>query len=330
MKMLGTSEVFNQLNKASSNSFTDVMKAIVSGNNKDITIITNQLDIPLNTLKNRKINFVIIKAIDAFKNGDIQMYYTKNPKYNLHASMPFFKYVSNEKYKVVINVTAHAKCREYGEDMEMDIPISKLYSLLLSAYYFLALFDQKTVLPNKIIGMSARIWAAIYMKTMNRILTLSSNREKHDAFRYLTEIFFMRYYLDTPPTIATEIAIKDFRGSKPNMAFDIEDKIENKSLDVYNDFFLFTDTMLNPDITGASTFSVNTSVISSKFFVNQFIKMYGIGTYLSLATYPYFVFLIVSLVSDSYIVSKKSFEDIMKSDISSDFKNFIMEMNKMC
>jgi len=330
MRMISSSELYQELNKVSNNSFTEIMKTIITRSSKDVVYITSEIDQQLESVRKRKLSPVILKAIEAFRTGSIIMYYAKDPKYSLHPSMPFFKFASDGKEKVAINMTPYISYRDYGKESEIDITIAKLYALMLSAYYFLALFRPNTALTNEAIGISARIWTAIYMKVINRIINISTNKDKYNTVKYFAEMFFMRYYLDTPPTIATEIVLKDLKGNKPSLAFDIEDKLETKMVDIYSSFEIFTDTMLSAEYTGASAFSVNKTLLNTKYFINQFIKMYGMTSFLSLGAYPYFVFLIVSLVTDSYIVNKRSFDDIIKGDLSSDFNKFIVVMNKMC
>lgn len=335
MRMLGSSDMFSILDKSNGKEYTSRINKILSGN-KDIVILQGELEPKLQQIKKYYKSPIILKMIDAVNNGSLILFYSKTPKLDLPPCLPFFKYQKSGNPKVAVNLTPYLDYKEDTDsnEIEYNIDIKKLYSILMPAFYCLSLFEPKCVLSNKAIELSAKIWAKMFNKVLIKLLGISSSREKVDTFTYFGMMFFMIYYLETPKHIAEGIATKNIKGQKPVLAEEIETKLEDRNIDIYSSFKIFCNTLLNNEYTKIRVIGGKNSLkggnIDYGFFSKNFITIFDFSSYLSLASYPYFIFSLFAASTMSYINSVYAYEDIVRGDNASDFQNVLVELNKMC
>lgn len=335
MRMLQTSDMWLRLDKSNNKEYSKRMNLILSGS-KDIVILQGQLEVQLQRIKKFYRSASVVKMIDAVKNGDLVLFYSTTPRLDLPVCLPFFKYQKGEYPKVAVNLTPHLKYNEFKDtdEIEYEIDLKKLYSIVLPAYYYLALFNPKCVLSNKAIDLSARLWSKMFVKILIKVLGISSNKEKLDTFTYFSMMFFMIYYLDTPKKIAEDIAEKNLRTGKNVLISEIESKLEERNINIYDGFEVFCNTIFRNEYTKVRSIGGKNSLhggnLDYSFFIKNYINTFDFSSYLSLASYPYFIFSLFAASTMSHLNSAYGFEDIVRGDNPADFQNVLVELNKMC
>jgi len=319
MRKLVESDIFSEyLDRG--NGITGKIAKILSGMDKEGIILNNALSVPLSTITRHYKDPSTIRIVDAVKDGRIILYKT-GPDFALPYCLPFIKFKQNGVSKVLVNLTKYL-IEEYDDNKTVvgyDIEATKLYALLLPAYLTLELFDDNTVLSSETLYCASILWSKMFNKVLVRSIGLATNRDRYNAFLYFGMIFFLKYYCNTPDVIIEGILDKYF-GKNKESQFILFMKEQIKRLGVeesmYTSFKNFCTTLFNNEISnirGAKVSNISDS-INTQFYVSQFINMYKFESLLALATFPYFLFVLISVDLHAGICADKSIDDILKDE----------------
>ena len=272
-----------------------------------------------------------IKALEAVANGTIILFSAKNPKHCMPSYMPFIKYKSGDKTFLAVDLTKWVVLKPIkGTDDQFDVTIDvkKLYCFIITAYLYQNQFDRDTQLSSKLAKSSAIVWAKLFCKVLEMKVGLATNKDRHDAFMYFAMMFFLVNIIDYNRESAENLAKSFFKSNtvSPTVRY-IETAVEDKNIDMYESFETFCSTLFNPDITGLRSLRLRgtNNVITVEYYVSQYITLYHLTSALSLAAYPYFIWMVISTCNWAYLFNDKTIEAIA----SEEYGNIMAELYKM-
>lgn len=272
-----------------------------------------------------------IKAVDAVANGTIILFAARNPRHCMPSYMPFIKYKSGDKQYVAIDLTKWVVLKPIkGSDDQYDasIDIKKLYCFIVSAYLYQSKFDKDSQISSKLAKSSAIVWAKLFCKVLEMKVGLATNRDRHDAFMYFAMMFFLVNIVEYNRESAENLAKSFFKSNmvSPTVRY-IETSISDKNIDLYESFEVFCNTLFDPDITGLRSLRLKgtNNVINVEYYVSQYITLYHLTSALSLAAFPYFIWMVISTCNWAYLFNDKTIEAIA----SEEYGNIMTEIYKI-
>jgi hypothetical protein len=271
------------------------------------------------------------KAVDAVINGSVILFAARNPKHCMPSFMPFIKYKNGDKQFVAVDLTKWVILKPIkGSDEQFDVTmdIKKLYCFIITAYLYQSKFDRDTQISSKLAKSSAIVWAKLFCKVLEMKVGLATNRDRHDAFMYFAMMFFLVNIIEYNKESAENLAKSFFRSNtvSPTVRY-IETSVENRSIDMYQSFEVFCNTLFDPDITGLRSLRLKgtNNVINVEYYVSQYITLYHMTSAFSLAAYPYFIWMVISSCNWAYLFNDKTIESIA----SEEYGNIMTELYRM-
>ena len=267
-----------------------------------------------------------LQAVNAVKRGEIRLV-LGNPKTTLPSFMPFLVVAAQGKNQVIIDLTAtsfQVKTDRVTKEPRYDIDIHQLYSLLVSAYISLFI-NRNTVLPTEALRLSTLWWSTMFCKVLNRTIGLSINRERYEAFRYLAMRFYSHNILENTEKVSEELAesfLPDH--NKSIMLRTIENNIASQDIDPYSSFENFCKVLFNNEITGAVTAGTTNGRMNLSTYISLFVRMYGQKSLFALASFPYFMYMIIGTNNADKGFNRRVVEDVMV-----DPRRYMMFMNSI-
>lgn len=314
MKLFTETDIFDYLNKG--NHLQSRIFKILDSKSGAI-VLNEKLKPDLDTIMKVYKEPSTLMFMKAIRNNDILL--VDIPlEFNLPECLPFIKYKKDGHDKLIINVTNYVSRKKDTEtgDVEYKIDIKKLYSLCLSGYLYLALLTKNVALPPDTIKNSALIWARMFNKVLNKTIALSTNKERYEAFTYFAMRFFMTYYLECPEVVVDNISNSYLKNGKGYLIDFMETKINDLDLKPYESFSNFCEVLFNNEVSNLKGIRVNNinENINLSFYIKRFIDMYNLSAVMSLSSYPFFLFAIISSFNWSGICNDRSMEDIIQYD----------------
>ena len=259
------------------------------------------------------------RAVDAVKNGSLVLYYTKGTD-RLPVYYPFIKFKQGGVPKLAIDLSNYitVKKDKLTEEQTANIDVKKLYSLLVSGYLYLTLWYTKdsTVTPE-LLRITSNLWAKMFCKVLIMKVGLATNQDRLQAFMYLAQKFFLINIVECTPAVAEDIALMQFKDRKPNStAKVINEACDARGIDLYKDIITFCETLFNADITGLRGMRINGSsdLMTFDYYVRQYIQLYYVTAGLSLASFPHFMWLLISANNFSYIFNDATIEPMCTTE----------------
>lgn len=314
MKDVHESEVFKFLNKDNA-----IQKRCQSNITKNMVDCKELLVDTFKTILKVYKDNLTLEAMNAVKAGRLIVYYTKGDD-KLPVYYPFIKFKHSGTLKVAVDVSSYisVKTDKATGDEVANIDMKKLYCLLISGYLYLEKFADKTVtLSPALQKYCANIWAKLFCKVLIMKVGLGTNRERHDAFMYFSMKYFLLNILETPETVAEDIALSQFKGRVINpTAKYINETVKTRGIDMYADLIAFCNTMFNAEITGMRGIRVNGSndAITFDFYIRQYIQLYYVTAGLSLSSFPHFLWMIISTNNFAFMFNDSTIEPMCTDD----------------
>ena len=262
------------------------------------------------------------KVIQAIKDGRIILYYTPELD-KLPIYYPFIKFKASGVPKMAVDLSNFTdgitKDRVTG-DLTVKIQNVKLYCLAASAYLYLTVYPTKdsTLTPN-LMKLTSNLWARLFCNVLSAKAGLGTNRDRYDAFMYFAQKYFLINILEAPPQTAEDIAAMQFKNRMLNpTARQIAEACSSRGIEMYSNLMVFCDTLFNADITGLRSVKVSSSGAAMTFdaFVRNYITMYYSASGLSLAAFPYFMWMLMSSCYNAFIFKDSIIEKICLEDFS--------------
>lgn len=260
------------------------------------------------------------KILECIANGKLALYAVDKGANDLPDAIPFFVLKNTQlgtRFAAVnlTNVVMREKLDDGSISYEIGDNINRLYVILLSAYLAVEKFDPKVSLPSNLMSEAAVLWAEIFNKPLYDAVGLN-NKDRKDAYMYFAMKFFLVYFLDCDEKYAESVAMA-YIGTKSDFLLGMIEKIELKGINIYDGVLSLLNTLINDEITSIRGLKVKTltGAIDTNFYLNKFTMAYSSNAFLTLCSFPYFVFTVVAAVSKTNIVKDKSFDWVFSHNI---------------
>lgn len=300
------------------------IKSVVGGAG---TVITHELDSKIDSISKAYKDSIIVKAINDLQSGRIQLIYG-DPKKMLPPFMPFINFTKNGERRTLVDLTYSSFSvrtnRVTGEET-YDMDIRQLYSLLITAE-LTSDFDKNTVIPPAAASAASELWAKMFCKVLNKVLMLNTNRELYNAFYYFAARYFIQNILEMSPIFAEQSATASLRDGKNVYINSIESKLKDHGWDLYQDFGFFCRVMFDTEITEIHGSRYGSGEMNRLSYLNTFTNMYDLKSLFALASFPYFLYLVVSINNADKGFNRRIFEDVLVD--AKRYATIVNSMNK--
>lgn len=299
--------------------YSEKIKNILISNQKKN--ISSYLTKSLNDIVKIYKDKAIIKAVHEVQLGNIKLYVLPE-NLQLPMCLPFIKYRDKNGERVFIDMSKFVNEKNIGGDIEYEVDLRQLYTLILSAYITLQFVDESTVLSTEIMRYSAIVWAKIFCKVLNQTIGLSTNKDKYYAYMYMTMKFYLLKQLHAPEPVAESICsayVGEFYQGKKELNYFLNNMtrvIEERQYKPFDNIEQFCYTMFSDEVSGTS--GIRAANIADNINITAFFKkymtMYGASSVMALGSWPYFMMMIISANNQAGIVNDRSLKDIVKED----------------
>lgn len=326
MKLVNESSIYKAITKDKEAELNIIKRNLVSGGMLDLKSL---LLYKLEEIRKTRSGKLTELALNDVMNGNIILFSAKDRSANMPSYMPFIKYKTSAGSKIAVDLTTHVRLTTTDKGEVADIESNKLYAFIISAYLYLHTFEKDTVLPNKLAKASAIMWGKLFCKILEAKVALATNKERHEAFMYYAMMFFLINIVEYNPVISKEMVKSYFRAGMTNSIIaNVDNYVETYEIDLYESFETFCKVMFDPNVTGIRTMRLKKSndIITLEFFMRQYITMYNKTSVLSLASFQYFVWMIISAKVGCFIFNDKVLKPIVDSN---EYNVMMTEIYKM-
>lgn len=252
------------------------------------------------------------KAVEDFEKGSIILVYGDGDVM-LPPQLPMIKTIKDNREVVICDLSYTSfearRDRKTGET-SYYMETRQLNSMLLAAHYFLAMRPNTLIPPQTTIYM-ANAWARMFCKALNRAVYLNRDRDRFDAFRYYAMMYFMINLLDMKEPRAEQVTLSQFKDGKNYIVRHIDEEITARGLTPYNSFHEFCEMLFNKEITGIGGGITGGESMNMASYLRAFIATYDVKALYSLAAFPYFLYLYISVNNANRGFNVRVYEDIM-------------------
>ena len=315
MRKLVDSDIFaTEINKK--NAVMGKISAIVSRQIPGMVILN---DVIIADLKKKILNRKKDRITNEYINA-IQQYrmilFTIPPEYRLPDFLPFMTYKRDGEPEVMVNLSNYVMRTEIdsvgsGEKYSYDISnhVNAINIILRTAYLSISTLDPRETLSPDTLYFSAVLWAEMFNKPLYNAFGFH-DQQKNDAFMYFAMKFFLIYIMEYPEKNVEGIIRKQIP-DKNSLILYMEEQIEAKGLQPFSGLKEFLSTLFNNEVTSMKGIRLNnagSTKMNISFYLQRFSSLYSSNAFLSLCTYPYFIFVIFSASAKCGIVKDKSFD----------------------
>lgn len=323
MRELKDSDLFMKEINRGNNIFSKVNGILT--NAEPGTVILNDIlfdDIKKKIIDNRR-EKIVAEMGNAILNYRMVLF-TSDPARKLSDSVPFFVYKQSGRRMVAVNLAGVVRPVKMPDDsISYDIgDASKVYSIIYGAYLALDRFTANTEISPSSLYDAAVLWAAMFTKPLYDSLGMT-NPDRNEAFMYYSMRFFLGYIMECSEEQINSISGKFINNNKNNLILYMEEKIEDKGINIYDGLLVFMRTLFNNEITRLSGIRVSnvSGSINVSYYISKFTTVYSSNALLALCTFPYFIYVLISAVGKSKMVKDKSFDRV--------FSTYNRELNRL-
>lgn len=297
LKSLDSTFIYNHLNR--SNGITDNIAGLLS---KGMVVTTKQLEEPLMIImKNFKFPLKF-KVMDAVNDGTIQMRYAVGTK--LPTCLPFF--LMNNSSGKIISVVSIDIYGSYDEDTDsIKIDPKKLYCMLEAAYLarLVYLKQKQLVTRSTIISGGSEIYSGMFTKVLNKKYSLNIDKSKMHKVLFLSSKFYLINILGLMDSdMVFNYSIKNCPNGNIYSLKELNDMVPAKA---FENLETFINTISNPAL------GLGFKDLTVRGYLESFINMYESSNLLSLESFPYFLYNIISVTNGGYINNQYILEGIV-------------------
>lgn len=266
-------------------------------------------------IKKLSISPLTQKVIEAYDNGDIELLYSRDVK--IGTSMPFI-IRRNASGKIVATIFI-ATFGVVDKDNNMNIPVKQLYALMESAYVALEMQKNPTKIQRNagLMRICASVYTAMFMRILNKLYALTTDRALHDKASYAITRFFLERVWEYPNTgLIESYATADLKYIE-QLDLDLTkqgyDSAQVKDL---NDLILFVKTL-----------SPRMGDLNTRYFIEQYVNTYHGASIMAMDYLPYVFFVIINVILSSFLISQTALNDLIKN--IKGINKFYPELSKM-
>lgn len=267
------------------------------------------------TAIDRRYNFPLKhKVVDDFRSGRVTVaFLNKLPK--LPNTIPCFLVNTGKSIRCVVNVSNYATINKQGI---IDIDTKILYSLLQGGTILATCYQKYPALKNKvnIIKYGTDIYAKLFSKVINKMLSLNITPAKNDVIVFLSGMFFIQSVLGRDEESLEEI----------NMRYALENcKVTSKLVvdDIISKFNFQKDLKdLDTFIKAMAEKVPGFESLNTAAFTNQYIQSYGPNMLMALEYLPSFIHNMGCVMVGSYLNNQNVIENAARKEIGALMSEF--------
>lgn len=283
------------------------------------TVILNKMifdDINKKIIQNKK-EKIVNEMGNAILKGTMILF-TTPPDKKIPDALPFVVFKQSGVRRVAANLCSIARPIKNSDGSityEMG-DVDKVFSIMYGAYLALEKFTSETFVTSNLLYDSAVLWAAMFNKPIYDSIGMN-NQERNDAFMYFAIKFFVRYIMGYDNDgVSDSLTTKFLKGNKKNdLILFMEDKMNEKQINIYEGIIPFMRTLFNNEITqirGVRVANITNS-INVSFYLQKFVMTFGSNALLALCTYPYFIYVVIAAMSKSKMLKDKAFDRVFST-----------------
>lgn len=243
----------------------------------------------------------VLNAVD--NNKIIMMYSPDGVK--MPSCMPWFL-TRDKSGKIVAVVCIDVYGTKSANSTDINIDPKKLYVMLEGAYLALVYANNfKAVSINSnIITNGSLIYSQMFTKILNKKYSLNINKDKQNKFIFLSSKFFLLNILGlNNSNVVYNYALNNCKNPNQMSIQELDDEFP---LEAYESFDKFLLELINNQGTKDHIPGLNV-----RGYLESFIQTYDGSALLSLESFPYFMYNIISVVDAGFINNQYIFEDIV-------------------
>lgn len=300
------------LNKG--NVVSGKLTQILSNSVPGVEFLNDKLPLQLKRLESNNKTPIMLSVVNAIKSGKMILFTVPASQMTIPDSLPFVKYKQQGQTKIAVNLSKYvtATTDKVSGITEYDIDMRKLYVITLSAYIDLIYLTEASTMPADTLYYGALIWARMFNAVLVQSCGLGINKDRYDAFIYFAMKFFIIYFAEAEEIAANNVVERYYKGKTKTQYIDlIEMKIKEKKINPYASLSEFCNTMFNNEITGLAGGNIQ---MNYTFYIRKFMAKYYSASILSLGSFSYFLFVLLSVREKVNICNDKALADIIKED----------------
>jgi hypothetical protein len=243
------------------------------------------------------------RVLDAVNDGTLQLRYNSDNR-KMPTCMPFFLTKENDRIISVISIDLYG--HENKDNKNISIDPKKLYCLLEAAYIAQICFKHSSQLStrNIIITNGSAIYSNLFTKVLNKKYALNVDKNKMHKVLFLTSKFYMINILGLQDNESVfNYSIKNCLNANP---YSIKEVNEQFKAEDYEDLSKFILALSN------SNNGLGFKDLTVRSYLESFINMYDASALLSLESFPYFLYNVISVLNGAYINNQYAMEDIVE------------------
>lgn len=241
------------------------------------------------------------KVIQAYDNGDIELLYSREVK--IGTSMPFI-IRRNQNGKIVATIFI-STFGVVDKDNNMNIPVKQLYALMESAYVALEMQKNPTKIQRNVglMRICASVYTAMFMRILNKLYALTTDRALHDKASYVITRFFLERVWEYPNTgLIESYATADLHYIE-QLDLDLTKQgYDSAQIKDLNDLLLFVKTL-----------SPRMGDLNTRYFIEQYVNTYHGASIMAMDYLPYVFFVIINIILSSFLISQTALNDLIKN-----------------
>lgn len=313
LKSLEKTFIYSHLNK--SNGLTNNIAGLLTNG---ITLTETQLEEPfMIIMKNFKFPLKY-KVMEEFKSGKLILKYATNTK--LPTCLPFIL-TKNSNGQVVSVVSADIYGSMSKDNDSISIDPKKLYCMMESAYLAKVCFfhDKQLSTRSVILSQGSNIYSSMFTRVLNKKYALNLDKTKLHKVLLLSSKFYLINILGLPDNeIVFNYAIKNCPNGN---LYSLQEANELLQLKDFETLETFIKALAKPEL------GLNFKDLTVRNYLEAFINMYDASNLLSLESFPYFLYNIISVTNGAYINNQYVLEDIVGTN-GAKIYNDIMNLDK--
>lgn len=297
LRSLESTFTYRNLNRSNAIS-ENMMKLMQNG----IRLTSKELEEPLMII-NKNFKFPLkFKVLEAFNQGTIQIMYGINSK--LPTCLPFFLTKTN-KDRIVAIVVADLYGTLDKETNSVKIDPKKLYCMMEAAYLSIVCYDHSNELSTKSIVLSggSNIYSMMFTRVLNKKYSLNIDKTKMHKVILLSSMFYLINIMGlTNNDIVFNYSIKNCPNGN---LYTLQQTANMMKTEDFADLETFIKAITRPEV------GLNLKDLTVRNYLESFISMYEASALLSIESFYYFLYNIISVTNGAYINNQYVLEDIV-------------------
>lgn len=258
--------------------------------------------------------------LNCFRQGKIKLVINKKD-YRLPTTIPCFLVNAGNSIVCIVNISNHSTI---GKEGDIKIDTKTLFYLMQCGATLISCYENYRAISMRtdIQTVSSAMYSKLMTKVLNRMFSISINKERLDIITYLSSYFFLYNVMGrTNPSqqeMNKKFAIGNCKSSGVLLVNDIDRLIKPeehfKDLDTFMKF-------MKENVTGLKE-------LSTRSFVDNYIKSYGPTMMLALEFLPTFYDNLFAVMIGSFTNVQNVIENTLDKDIDKLYKTFFSSISE--